>query len=166
MYSCIALRMSEVRAENTMPTALAKRVFGETSFGKWIPFLRAVRLPARQAKHGQTWPNMAKHGQTPMNRVCIFQMQKVSKVSQGSCFQVEFYGVLGLQLHSLYAGLCPQPPATVGNSPQPSAPSTHHGESSCFLVPWESRHLRRVFCKSALQEYCMYCASVTKRDQA
>ena len=61
MYSCIALRMSEVRAENTMPTALAKRVFGETSFGKWIPFLRAVRLPARQ---GQTWPNMAKHGQT------------------------------------------------------------------------------------------------------
>ena len=24
-----------------MPTALAKRVFGDTSFGKWIPFLRA-----------------------------------------------------------------------------------------------------------------------------
>lgn len=108
----------EAPAENTMPTALAKRVFGDTSFGKWIPFLKH-RFPAKD----------------------LFRS-----------------GVLGLQLRSLCAGLCPQPP-TVGNSNT----TVHTINASWRNLVLLSPYLRRVFCKRDLQDCSFEVLSLFKK---
>jgi hypothetical protein len=154
----------EVPAENTMPTALAKRVFGDTSFGKWIPFLwRAARGkgPPRtrtskilgRAKHGQTWPN---------TQQSLHFSKCIQKVSQGSCFEVEFLGYNCVRC-VLVCVRNRQPWATLT---QPSTPSTRHGEISCFLVPIYAGCSASVTYKTVPSKCCLCSKRVWIMTQA
>ena len=60
-----------------MPTALAKRVFGDTSFGKWIPFLRA-KINQMAIYGHRDWDGMAMGKAMATHEQCATMLQKVS----------------------------------------------------------------------------------------
>ena len=98
---------------------------------------------------GQTWPNMAKHPTEP----AFFQMH-----TEGVTRFLFRSGVLGLQLRSLCAGLCPQPP-TVGNSNT----TVHTINASWRNLVLLSPYLRGVFCKRDLQDCSFEVLSLFKK---